>query len=60
MNTLEINLPCPKGGSRLWYDEEGAMHACKLQYYINTAQYYGYDVLKFKDTIINLKKRKAL
>ena len=60
MKTMKVKMPCPPGGSRLWYDENGRMHACQLQYYINTAQYYGYDVLKFSDTIIPLKKRNDL
>lgn len=57
MKILKIAGPCPKGGSRLYLDEEGNVHACRLQYYLNTAKHLLCDRLQFTDTIITLKKQ---
>ncbi len=54
MKTLKINKPCPKGGSKMFVDEEGNLHACRLQYYINTAKHLKMERLQFNDTIIHL------
>lgn len=59
MNILRIKGKCPKGGIKLFVDENGKPHACRLQRYIYTAQYLECNVLKFDDTIINLKKQIA-
>lgn len=59
MKALKINLPCPKGGTRLYVDENGGLHACRLQIYINTAKYLNCELLQFTDTIIYLKKQVA-
>ena len=55
---LKIKGNCPRGGVKLAIDENGSMHACRLQRYIYTAQFLDCDVLEFDNTKIKLRKSK--
>ncbi len=55
--TLRIPMCCPRGGKGIYVDDEGNLHAGRLQRYIETAKYMNCERLQFDDTVIILKTR---
>jgi len=56
MKIMRVNRDCPQGGTRAWVDDDGKLHANQLYRYICTADYYGFEKIRFNDTEITIKK----